>query len=210
MGLGYPVHGPGHRFADTRAGVFRYASDGSFEERRLRNHVGRGAGHQMCNGQHCRVEHVDLAGHSSLQRGDDRSGGRDGVGGVMGSRCMAASAGDGDGDRGVAGQQRSGPAAGGTDPLVGADMEGKCPVYAIQHALVDHDPGASEALLAGLEHEADPPLNLVPPGRQDPGGTNQHRRVSVMATGMGPTLDRRLEVQAGVLGHGERIGVGSQ
>ena len=87
-------------------------------------------------------------------------------------------------------------------------MEGERPVHTVQHALVDHDPGASEALLAGLKHEADPPPDLVPPGRQDPGGTDQHRRVCVMATGMGPTLDRRLEVQAGLLGHGERIGVG--
>ena len=81
-------------------------------------------------------------------------------------------------------------------------MEGKRPIDAVQHPLVDHYACTGEPLLAGLEHEPDPACDLVASIRQDPGRSDQHRRVGVVPAGVGPPLDRGLELQASVLGHG--------
>ncbi|MEZ5165416.1 MAG: hypothetical protein R2695_02625 [Acidimicrobiales bacterium] len=53
------------------------------------------------------------------------------------------------------------------------------------------------------------PANSAP-GGQDAGRPDEHGGVRIVAACVGPALDRALEVEVGVLGHGERVGVGPQ
>ena len=54
------------------------------------------------------------------------------------------------------------------------------------------------------------PREFVAPLAQHTRRTHQHGDVGIVAARVGPTVDGRTEVDIGVLGHGERVGVGSQ
>jgi len=103
VGLSHPLDRPGHCLTDPRPRVLGDAADGSLEEGRLRNDVGRGTRHDMGNGENRRVEDVDPPGDCSLEGGDNRCRGRDRVSGVVGGRGVSTTPPDGDGYRGIAG-----------------------------------------------------------------------------------------------------------
>jgi hypothetical protein len=81
---------------------------------------------------------------------------------------------------------------------------------AVQQPLVDHVPGAVEALLAGLEHEQDPPRELVAALREHPHGGGEHCDVGVVAAGVHAAVHLGGEGQAGVLGQRQRVHVAAQ
>ena len=83
-------------------------------------------------------------------------------------------------------------------------------VDAVEDALVEHDAGAAATLLAGLEHEAHPAMEVRASIRQQPRGADEHRRVCVVAAGVGAPLDLRAELLAALLGHRQGVGVGPQ
>ena len=80
----------------------------------------------------------------------------------------------------------------------------------VEQALVEHEPGAVVALLAGLEHEQHPTGDLVAALAQQVGGARQHRGVGVVTAGVHAPLDVRGEVEPGVLGHRQGIHVAAQ
>ena len=61
----------------------------------------------------------------------------------------------------------------------------------VDQAVLDHQPGAGIALLAGLEHELDGAGELVAMPMQQVHRLHQHRGVRVMAAGMHPSGESR-------------------
>ena len=80
----------------------------------------------------------------------------------------------------------------------------------VEQALLQHVPGAVVALLAGLEHEQHPPGQVGPAGGQQPGRAGEHGHVRVVPAGVHGAVDLAGEVQAGLLGHGQRVHVAAQ
>ena len=80
----------------------------------------------------------------------------------------------------------------------------------VEQALVEHDLGAALALLAGLEHEHDPAPEVPAACRQHGGRAGEHRRVGVVPARVHGAVDGAGEVEAGVLGHRERVHVPSE
>ncbi len=80
----------------------------------------------------------------------------------------------------------------------------------LEQSLLQHVPGAVEALFAGLEHEDDPPGDLRTTVGEQAGGAGEHRDVRVVTARVHDAVDLRGEVQAGVLGQRQGIHVAAQ
>ena len=80
----------------------------------------------------------------------------------------------------------------------------------VEQALVEHEPGAVVALLAGLEHEQHSSGQLVPAAAEQAGGAGEHRGVRVVPAGVHAPVHVRGEVEAGVLRHRQRVHVAAQ
>ena len=80
----------------------------------------------------------------------------------------------------------------------------------VEQALVEHEPGAVVALLAGLEHEQHPPGQLVAAVGEQPRRADEHGRVGVVAAGVHRAVDPRGEVEPGVLVHRQGVHVAAQ
>ena len=80
----------------------------------------------------------------------------------------------------------------------------------LEHAFVDHVLRAGEPFLAGLEHEADRARELVALGCEDARRADEHGDVRVVAARVHRPVDRARVVEAGVLGHRQRVHVGAQ
>jgi hypothetical protein len=59
----------------------------------------------------------------------------------------------------------------------------------VEQTLVDHVPGAVEALLARLEHQHHASRQLLAPPREQPRGGGQHRDVRVVAARVHGAID---------------------
>ena len=66
----------------------------------------------------------------------------------------------------------------------------------VEQALLEHEPGAVVALLAGLEHEQHPPGELVAAAGQQLGRADEHRRVGVVAAGVHRPVGRATRSRA--------------
>ena len=66
------------------------------------------------------------------------------------------------------------------------------------------------ALLAGLEHEEDPPGELIATPREEPGRAREHGDVRVVAAGVHHAVDLGGERKPGIFVHGQRVHVGAQ
>ena len=88
----------------------------------------------------------------------------------------------------------------GIDPTTGS----------IEHALLDHERCTAGALFAGLEHEHDIARERLAALVQQARSAQQHRNMQVVAAGVHPTVDLRLERQVVVFLNGQRIHVGTQ
>ena len=156
----------------------------------------------------CRVTIVCSAGHDLAGHGDR-------VGRVVRLRAVPAAPVHGHVQRVSGRHHRPGPAgehaerqqAGRHVQRVGRDrpLAGR-----VQHALLDHEPAAAGALLAGLEHEDDVPGQLGLARGQQPRRPGQHRGVQVVAAGVHGAGDPRGVGQAGALGHRQRVHVAAQ
>ena len=79
-----------------------------------------------------------------------------------------------------------------------------------EQALVDHVLSTMMAFLTRLEHEQNPPVDLVAVPAQESGGSDEHGDMGVVPTRVHRAIDPRTEIESGVLGHGKRIHVAPQ
>ena len=203
------------RFPHQVPGLAGERADGHLQPGLVRDDVVRGARVEAAHGDHHRVEDVEPAGHQHLQRRDDLAGHRNGVGGVVRLGAVAAAAGDGDVQRLGRGHHRPLPAAEHPGGQFGRRdvqrVRGVGPFPGrVEHALLDHEPGAAVPLLAGLEHEHHAARQVRPARRQQPGRPDEHGRVQVMPAGVHGAADTGREVQPGPLGDRQRVHVGPQ
>ena len=70
--------------------------------------------------------------------------------------------------------------------------------------------GAVVALLAGLEHERDPPAEVAAAVGEQLGGAGEHGDVGVVPAGVHHAVDRAGVVEAGVLRHRQGVHVAPQ
>ena len=109
------------------------------------------------------------------------------------------------------GQQRAGPAGEDAARHVGRDVQGEGGVgQRIEQAVLEHEPRAVPALLAGLEHEHHRAGQPVAPLAERARGAGQHGDVGVVAAGVHGPFVLRGERQAGVLGQRQGVHVAAQ
>ena len=89
------------------------------------------------------------------------------------------------------------------------DRERGIDVRVVEQALVDHVARAAEALLSGLEHEADRAGQIAARG-EDARRADEHRDVRVVAARVHRAVNRARELRTGVLRHRKRVHVGAQ
>jgi hypothetical protein len=165
------------------------------------------------DGDHRRIEDVDLAGDHGLDREHYLAGDRYRIEREVRHRRVAAPSHHVDEDLVRGGEQG---AALGRDHARGdvralVDGEGEIdPTRDVEDSFVDHEPGAVLSLLAGLEHEHHPALQFVDVRPQQRGGARQHGDVRVMAARVRRSGVGAREVEAGVLGHRQRVHVASK
>ena len=195
----------------------RLARDGPHrpgDERGLRDDVRRRPGDDVGDRDDHRVEGVDLAGDGDLQGDDDLRGDGDRVGGEVRGRRVPAATADGDPDRVAGREQRARPEDDRARLVARADVEAVRPDQLrgrlFEQALLEHEAGAVEALLAGLEHEEDVAREPLPPLDQEPCRIEQHGDVRVMPAGVHHAGDLRGEVEARVLLERQGVHVGPE
>jgi hypothetical protein len=130
-----------------------------------------GAGVQAADGDHDRIERVEVPGHHGLQREHHLADRRDRVRGQMRLGGVTAPPVHGHGDLVGGGEHRSRP--GGEHAArqpVGRDVQAvsrhRARAGRLQDAFVDHVPGAGVTFLARLEHEDHAAADLGLPGGQ--------------------------------------------
>ena len=171
----------------------------------------RGAGVELADRQHGAVDRVDPAGNQGLQGAHHLRAHDDRVDREVRPRGVPAAAGDGDldhvggrvhraGDHRHLAHRQEAVIVGAEHPVAGE---------AVEQPLLDHYPAAAAALLCGLEDEVHGAVEIARLG-EVAGGTEQHRRMPVMAAGVHrPGIDRAVgEVVR--LRHRQRIHVGAQ
>jgi len=80
----------------------------------------------------------------------------------------------------------------------------------VEDALFDHHPGATAALLGGLEEDLHGARELVPAVVQHPGDAHEHRGVGIVAAGVHDAVVERLVLDIVLLVDRERVHVGAQ
>ena len=80
----------------------------------------------------------------------------------------------------------------------------------LEQALLEHEPGAVVALLARLEHQQDPPGEVVPALHEQARGTQEHGDVRVVAAAVHRARVLGRELEARVLGQRQAVHVGPQ
>ena len=96
------------------------------------------------------------------------------------------------------------------DHRFGRNVQCEGSVDTVEHPLIDHVDRPATPFLTRLEHETDAPGEFGPARREDPRRADEHRGVGIMAARMHHVVDLAREVEAGVLGHGQRVHVGAQ
>jgi hypothetical protein len=208
---GHPLH-PGHHVGPP---LGRQRADRALEERGVGDDVVGGAGGEVRDGEHGRVEDRCPPGHHRLQREHDLSGDRHGVGRRVRHRRVSAAAADGHQPVVRGRHHRPGSHAHHAAGLGGEDVQRERPAHrrlrnGVEQSLLEHVPGAVVALLPRLQHEHDLAGELVAALGQQAGGAQQHRRVQVVAAGVHRPGHLRGERQTGVLLHRQGVHVGAQ
>jgi hypothetical protein len=153
---------------------------------------------------------IDVTGYDRLQRERDLGGDRDRIDEHLGPGGVAASADDADLDVVLAGHQAAG---------AGADPAASVPGHVVQaedrfhgepfeQTVRDHRLGAEPVFLSGLEdqvHDA----GEAALGRQDPGGTKDHRHVPVVAAGVHDAMVDRPVRPCAPFGQRQAVHVGA-
>ena len=156
-------------------------------------------------------QRVDVAAGDRLQPVDDLRRGDDRVDAEMRHRRMRAAAGDGDLEDVEGGHHRPGPdrELPGRQPRPVVHAVDRLDRVAVEHALLDHQPGAALVLLGRLKDEMHRAGEIARLG-EVLRGAEQHRGVAVMAAGMHPAVVLRGVREAVLLLDRQRIHVGAQ
>ena len=181
--------------------------------RRLGDDVARGAGLDLCDGDHRRIEDVHAAGDERLERLHDLAGDRNRIEAVVRRGGVAAFAAHGDLDRIARREHRPGPRGDDAGRLAVRDVQregARRRCGAVEQALLQHHARAVVALLARLEHEQHRARQLRAPSRQHARGADQHRHVRVVAARVHRPVDLGRERQARRLAQRQRVHVGPQ
>jgi hypothetical protein len=144
---------------------------------------------EAAHGDDHRIEDVEPPGDQRLQRDDHLGGRRDRVGRAVRLGGVTALAVHRHRDLVGGGEHRARPGGEHAERQlarghVQAVRRDGPRARGVEHALLDHEPGAGIALLAWLEHEDDAPRQLGLPGAEQLRGTGQHGDMQVVPAGV--------------------------
>ena len=201
-----------------RARALRHRADRPEDRGRLGDHVARRAGGDLGDRDDRWIEHVDATRHHRLDRLHDRAGDRNRIERLVRRRRVSATAGDDDVQR--VGRRHRGTAAQTHDAAArhrrDVQREGTGDRAAgvgrrvVEQPFFEHEAGAVEPFLAGLEHEEHPTGEISTAIAQQAGRAGEHRHVGVVPAGVHRPVDRALVRQPRVLRHRQRVHVAAQ
>ena len=164
------------------------AADGAAEHGLFRQDIVRMAGMEARHREHRRLQRLGVAADQGLQRLDQRGAGDHGVGRLVRHRGMPAASRDGDLETIRTGHHRSLDQRHLSGGKAGPVMQAEYRLHrkSFEQALLDHDSGTALMLLGRLKDEIDAAVEIVEFGgrNQRLGGTQEHRRVAVVAAGV--------------------------
>ena len=166
---------------------------------------------QLRNRDDRRFEWIDDATDQSMQGAHDRRGGKDGVGPELRHRRVTAAPRHDDLEHVGGRHHRARPQADAADRQAGPVMHAVHCGYGkfFEQALLNHHSAAGLVLFGRLEDEAH---GAPKPARlgQVAGGTEQHRRVPIVAAGVHLAGPRRAMREVVALFQRQRVHVGAQ